>query len=451
MVTAAFALPRLTQARRAAMRGPRPNVLFIIMDDMRWDLMRCAGHPFIKTPNLDRLATEGARFTNAFVCLSLCSPSRASFLTGLYPHIHGVLGNRTPLDFSRLTTFPQRFQRAGYRTAMLGKWHMGVDADPKPGFDFWAVFKGQGVYFDPEINVDGRPKPFTGFTDDVTTGLTIEWMARKDNRPFAAILGLKSCHAPFEPPPRTATLYQEVVVPKPPTFDHAEPNQPAWIQHFDDTGHTPSSRLPFDDLVRRHLRLVSGADDNVGRLLGALEQRGELDRTLIIFVSDNGFLLHEHGLYDKRAMYEESIRIPLIVRYPPLIKRGRVVDDMVLNVDLAPTLLELIGAEGVGQMQGLSMLPALDGRHHASRSVFFYQYDREMPYSTPSLIGVRTRDWKLVKYQEPGQAHELYDLKHDPHETTNLHENPRHRRRRDRLEEELKRLQPLAKVTRPLR
>ncbi len=451
-VTAAFALPTVARQpdRQPRQSRLKPNVLFVLMDDMRWDYMGCAGHPVIKSPALDRLAREGARLTNAFVCLSLCSPSRASFLTGLYAHVHGVLDNRTPLDFERLTTFPQRFQRAGYRTAMFGKWHMGLDADPKPGFDHWSCFRGQGTYFNPTLNVNGAVKQFEGFTDDVSSEMASEWMTAADPKPFLAIVAFKSCHAPFEPPPRTAGLYEGVRMPKPPSFDRPLPDQPAWIQKFDDTGHTPSSRIPAEELALRFARLVSAADDNVGRMVSALERGGQLDRTLVIFSSDNGFLVHEHGLYDKRAMYEESIRIPLLMRYPPLIRRG-VIDDLTLNIDLAPTLLDVIGADGAGGMQGLSVLPALQGRRRAKRSIFFYQYDREAPYSTPSLTGVRTPDWKLVRYREEGQAHELYDLKRDPFEMRNLFESPAARKQRDRLDAELARLAPLAKTARPMR
>ena len=429
----------------------RPHVLLVIADDMRWDLMGCAGHPFIRTPNLDRLSREGARFTNAFVCMSLCSPSRASILTGLYPHVHGVWGNRTPLDFARLTTVPQVFQRAGYRTAMFGKWHMGVDVEPKPGFDHWACFRGQGTYFDPELNLNGRLQTFEGFTDDVTTAQACDWIEAAPDRPSLTILGYKSCHSPFEPAPRAANLYSGVTVPRPATFDKPAPDQPAWIQKFDDTGHTPYSRIPFDELALRFARLVSGIDDNIGVLLKRLESIGQLDNTVVIFTSDNGFLLHEHGLYDKRAMYEESIRVPLLIRYPRVVTSARTIDDMTLNVDLAPTLLELIRQPSADRMQGISVLGALRGGRGPRRNAFFYQYDRETPYSTPSLMGVRTAEWKLVKYQEEGQVHELYRLSKDPHETTNLFLDASHARQRARLERELERLAQLAKVKRPIR
>ena len=451
-VTAAFAVPAVSRGRQSRSSGARvrPNVLFVLMDDMRWDYMGCAGHPVIKTPALDRLAREGARFTNAFVSLSLCSPSRATFLTGLYAHVHGVLDNRTPLDFSRLTTFPQRFQHGGYRTAMFGKWHMGVDMDPKPGFDHWACFRGQGTYVNPTLNVNGQVLQREGFTDDVTSEMAAGWMTGSDSRPFLAIVGFKSCHSPFEPPPRTSTLYEGVRMPTPPSFDRPLPDQPAWIQKFDDAGHTPYSRIPADELALRFARLVTAADDNVGRMVAALERAGQLDRTLVIFSSDNGFLVHEHGLYDKRAMYEESIRIPLLMRYPPLIRRGAV-DDMTLNIDLAPTLLDLIGERGGDEMQGVSVLPALRGQRRKKRSIFFYQYDRETPYSTPSLTGVRTPDWKLVRYREDGQAHELYHLKKDPFEMRNLFESPSARKQRDALDKELTRLAPLVSIARPIR
>ena len=334
---------------------------------------------------------------------------------------------------------------------MFGKWHMGLDVDPKPGFDHWACFRGQGTYFNPELNLNGTLQTSEGFTDDVTTSKACDWIASAPDRPSLTILGYKSCHSPFDPAPRTANLYSDVRIAKPATFDKPAPDQPAWIQKFDDTGHTPYSRIPYDELVLRFARLVSGIDDNVGVLLDRLESIGQLDDTVVIFTSDNGFLLHEHGLYDKRAMYEESIRVPLLVRYPRLIRQGRRVDEMTLNVDLAPTLLELIGQPGADDMQGLSVLGALRGSRGPQRNVLFYQYDRETPYSTPSLMGVRTADWKLVKYQEEGQAHEMYRLSKDPNEATNLFLNPSHAGQRTRLERELERLAPLAKVARPMR
>ena len=451
-VTAAFAVPAPEPRRQARNQRAqrRPNVLFVLMDDMRWDYMGCAGHPIVKTPALDRLAREGARFTNAFVCLSLCSPSRASFLTGVYPHVHGVLDNRTPLDFERFIPFPQRFQRAGYRTAMFGKWHMGVDAEPKPGFDHWACFRGQGTYFNPSLNVNGDVRQYEGYTDDVTSAMAAEWMVAREQTPFLAIVGFKSCHSPFEPPLRTSKLYEGVQIRRAPSVDRPMPDQPAWIQKFDDSGHTPYSRIPADELALRFARLVTAADENVNRMVAALERAGQLDRTLVIFSSDNGFLIHEHGVYDKRAMYEESIRIPLLMRYPPLVRRGTV-DDLTLNVDLAPTLLDLIGEGGGEQMHGLSALPGLTGQRRRKRSIFFYQYDRETPYSTPSLMGVRTTDWKLVRYAEEGQAHELYHVKKDPFEMRNLFQSPGARRQRDALERELARLAPLVKIPRPIR
>jgi arylsulfatase A-like enzyme len=320
----------------------------------------------------------------------------------------------------------------------------------QPGFDHWACFRGQGTYFNPSINVNGEVKSFEGFTDDVTSGMAADWMTAFDARPFMAIVGFKSCHSPFEPPPRTATLYEGLTMPKPPSFDRPLPDQPAWIQKFDDTGHTPYSRIPADELMMRFARLVTAADENVGRMMSALERAKLLDDTLVIFSSDNGFLVHEHGLYDKRAMYEESIRIPLLMRHPRLVRRD-VIDDLTLNIDLAPTLCELIGVDVSAETQGLSLVPALQKRRRPKRSIFFYQYDREMPYSTPSMMGVRTQGWKLVRYREEGQVHELYNVKKDPYEMKNLFEAASARATRDRLDKELTRLSPLASIPRPIR
>ena len=253
------------------------------------------------------------------------------------------------------------------------------------------MFQRPGNLFNPTLNINGGVQQREGFTDDVTSEMAAEWMTGADARPFLAVVGFKSCHSPFEPPPRTSKLYEGVEMPRPPSFDRALPDQPAWIQKFDDTGHTPYSRIPADELALRFARLVTAADDNVARMVAALERAGQLDRTLIIFSSDNGFLIHEHGLYDKRAMYEESIRIPLLMRYPALIRRGAV-DDLTLNVDLAPTLLDLIGAGGADEMQGISILPALRAQRRQKRSIFFYQYDRETPYSTPSLPASERRN-----------------------------------------------------------
>ena len=408
-----------TLAAAAEAKPRRPNILFILTDDQRWDALGCMGHPFLKTPNMDRLAKEGALFENAFVTTSLCSPSRASFLTGCYAHTHGVHANIGRDPDPKLPTFPQLLQKAGYATAFVGKWHMAAKDSPRPGFDHWVSFRGQGKYYNCTMNVDGKPHKATKYTADELADFAVAWLTKPRTKPFCLTLSHKAVHAPFSPAKRHATLYQDAEI-----KSHHQPND-----RLDDK--VPWGRkMPanWQSDVRSYHQALASVDENLGRVLKTLEELGVLDDTAIVFAGDNGYFHGEHGgLWDKRAAYEPAMRIPLLMRYPPLIKPGTRPKALALNIDLAPTLLELAGVAPPKTMQGRSWLPALAGRDEGRES-FLYEYFREGDprFNRPSTFAVRTRRWKYIEYPEHPKVIELYDIGRDPHELNNLAADPAH-------------------------
>ena len=349
----------LLRAGKALASRDRPNFVFILTDDQRHDAMSCAGHPFLHTPNMDRIANEGARFTNAFVTTSLCSPSRASFLTGQYAHSHGIMDNKSHLP-DDILTFPQVLQKAGYDTAFVGKWHMDGQEGPRPGFNRWVSFKGQGPYFHPMLNIDGQRKNVTGYTTDVLTKHAVEWLKQPRQSPFCLYLSHKAVHGPFTPAVRHSTLFSDVEIPVPRSDDLE--GKPEWLKERHKTRHGTTLGERFERFVRRYNRTLVAVDDSVGRVLCALEELGVLDNTVVVFAGDNGYFQGEHGLLDKRAMYEESIRIPLLMRYPKLIAPGTSIDQMVLNIYVCPTLLEFAWAPIPENVQGKSVRPLLSVR-----------------------------------------------------------------------------------------
>lgn len=444
---------------------PRPNVVFILTDDQRWDQLSCAGHKFLKTPNLDRIAAEGARFKNMFVTTSLCSPSRASFLSGLYAHAHGVLDNFTdyPQD---LPSFPRRLQAAGYETAYIGKWHMGEQSDePRPGFDYWASHRGQGQYYDTTFNINGHREVLKGYYTHRVTDLAVEWLKRKRSRPFLLMLGHKAPHTPFTPEEKYLHRYDDVPIAYPTTAFMLE-GKPAWVRQRLATWHgiygplfgfrkefpdpRPEGVREFAAMVRAYTATINSVDDSVGRIYEALRQTGQLDRTLLVFAGDNGFLLGEHGMTDKRTMHEESIRVPLLVRYPPLIRPGTLVDQMVLNIDMAPSLLDICGVEPLRGVHGQSWKRLFRGDSQGWRRSWYYEYnyEKQFPY-TPNIRGVRTEQWKYVHYPHGDggpdrHKAELYNLADDPQETKNLIDEPACAGKLAELKAELRRLMEAA-------
>jgi len=442
------------QTRGIARRDRRPNVVVILTDDQRWDCMSCAGHPFLKTPNMDRIAAEGARFANMFVTTSLCSPSRATCLSGLYAHTHNVLNNFTnfPAD---LPSYPRRLHESGYETAYIGKWHMNEKNDEKqPGFDYWASHKGQGTYYDTTFNIEGKREVLKGYYTHRVTELAVDWLKRPHQRPFLMIMGHKAPHGPFEPEPKYATVFDSIKIEKPPTANDTGEGKPSWVKWRVPTWHGIDGPLyglnDYTKFVRSYLGTILSVDDSVGQILAALNAIGELDNTLVVYMSDNGFMLGEHGAIDKRCMYEESIRVPLVVRYPELIRRPRVINEMVLNADLAPSVLDICGAKPLERVHGLSWKKLLAGDSSGWRKSWYYEYnyEKEFPY-TPNVRGVRTDEWKYVHSpngddQPDKYKAELYNLKSDPLETKNLIDAPEAAEQMKNLKAELARLMAAA-------
>ncbi len=445
--------------------GGRPNVVVVLTDDQRWDCIGASGKPLLgmKTPNLDRLGREGAYFENMFVTTSLCSPSRASFLSGLYAHSHGVMNNFTdyPAD---LASYPRRLQDEGYNTAYIGKWHMGEQSDDKrPGFDYWITHKGQGKYYDTTFNVNGVRKVVRGYYTHVVTDMASNWLKneRASDKPFMLIVGQKAPHGPFVPEDKYKHTYDDIPVPYPDSgFKLGD--KPGWITQRLDTWHGIYGPLygfrkdfpdrsvegveRFEDFVRSYAGTINSVDDSVGELYRTLEEIGELDNTLFVFTSDNGFLLGEHGMIDKRTMHRESIRVPLVVRYPKLIEAGTVVKDQVLNIDLAPSIVDICSARPMKNIHGMSWKPLVAGRPTNWRKAWLYEYnyEKQFPY-TPNVRGVRTDEWKYSHYPHGDggpdrHMAELYNIKEDPDETTNLINDPKYARVVKDLKAELERL-----------
>ncbi len=445
-VSAPLLVPLPGLERAVPPRGEPRNLILVLTDDQRFDALGCAGHPFLKTPHLDRLAKEGAMAENHFVTTALCSPSRATILSGQYAHRHGVLDNATELP-PTTPVFPELLRRAGYRTAYIGKWHMGGASDaPRPGFDHWASFRGQGPYFDPTLNVNGVRERVRGYTTDILTDQAVAWIRAQGSQPFCLILGHKASHADFKPAPRHADLFSEVPIPKP--WDPKDPewrNVPAWVHAQRNTGHGVDAMyggdMTFENFYRNYHRCLVAVDDSVGRMLEVLEQSKLLDSTFFAFTSDNGFLHGEHGLIDKRCMYEESIRVPFLARAPGLIEPGTRISEMTLNLDLSSTFLAVAGQPAPESMQGQSFLPLLRRQEIGWRPAFLYEYFFERDFAeTPTVFGIRTKTHKLMMFHGIRDKNELFDLVRDPREKNNLIDDPAHADLRKTLTSELQAL-----------
>ena len=450
--------------------GPRPNFVVVVVDDLRWDEFGAAGHPYLQTPNIDRLAAEGALFENSFHAVPLCSPNRASLLTGQYPSQHGIIDNVARSRAShRLQTFPQALQADGYETAFLGKWHMGNDPTPRPGFDYWVGMPGQGRSEDPELFEDGALRVVEGYTTDILTDRAIEFIERERVGPFLVYLSHKAVHpdltqlddgsvAPgssrgYVPAPRHRGVYDDEV------FDR----RPNVVRTLGDLAEKPAIRRAlaynatgdvtavFDEIdapstaevtIRRRAEMLLAVDEGVGRIMATLEERGTLDQTVFVFTSDNGFFYGEHGLTSERRMpYEESIRNPLIMRYPPRVEAGSRPTGLALTVDLAPTILELAGAPVGDHIQGQSLVPLLDGVEQGWRGsvlVEFYTYENPFPHLMDmDYRMLRTDRHKYIHWVRHRNLDELYDLEDDPYEMNNLVDDPRFADLRKELRAEL--------------
>jgi N-acetylglucosamine-6-sulfatase len=447
--------------RSSAQQPQRPNIVFILMDDLRFDELGCTGHPFVQTPHIDRLAKEGAIFRNAFATTPLCSPSRSCFLTGHYAHTTGITDNidRSPQSH-QLVTWPRLLHDADYTTAFIGKWHMGVDDSPRPGFDHWVSVKGQGRYVDPDLNFDGKPAKEKGYVTDIFDQHAIAFLKRPHAAPFCLFLAHKCVHpdleqradgtisdpnaATFLPAERHKMLYADKTPPRRPNAFIPPTDKPALMRKIDDLPPLGRKTATDDETIRNRLRLLMAAEEGVGQILATLQETGQLDRTLIVFTSDHGYFYGEHGLsVERRLAYEEAIRIPLLIRYPPLIRPATSADQFILSIDLAPTLLELAGASIPKGLHGRSFLPLLRGETFHPRTSVLIEHVSDNVFPRVRNLGyqaVRTDRWKYIHYREVAKADELYDLQADPYELKNLIADSAHRQTLAKMQDELSRL-----------
>lgn len=431
-------------AAEAESEPQRPNIIFILNDDQRYDAMGFLD-PALKTPNMDRIAREGVYFPNAFVTTSLCSPSRASILTGQYMHNHGIADNN--IKFRAGTFFfPQALQRAGYATAFIGKWHMGGHSDdPQPGFDHWISFAGQGHYLPDDgkggprhvLNIDGKHVEQRGYITDELNAFALDWLKQQNKKkPFFLYLSNKAVHADFIPAKRHRNLYRRDSIKLPASMANTRANyegKPRWVKTQRNSWHGVDfpyhSTLDIVDYKLRYNETLAAVDEGIGAILAQLEKSGMLRNTIVVMMGDNGFLFGEHGMIDKRSAYEESIRVPFIA-FGGGMAKGRVVRDIVANIDIAPTFLSLSGTStpaGV-HIDGMSFADQLMGRPHKGpwRKKLNYEYYWEYNYpQTPTTFAVRGSRYKYIQYHGIWDTEELYDLTSDPKEMTNLIADPK--------------------------
>ncbi|MFY0654566.1 MAG: sulfatase [Cyclobacteriaceae bacterium] len=416
----------------SAFAQDRPNIIFILIDDQRYDFLSFLDHPWIETPNIDKLAKNSLYFDRAYVTTSLCSPSRASIVTGQYAHTHKVIDNDTPIDKST-ATFPKELQKGGYKTAFMGKWHMGGNDDmPRPGFDHWVSFKGQGKYNDPELNIDGKRVQKKGYTPDILTDLAVEYLEQNKNskEPYCLYLSHKSVHENFAPAKRHVGRYKDLKIPKPDSYGDTDANykgKPEWMRaqrkswHGAERDYGIQKYGSFDRFFQLYSECMLGVDESVGRISDTLEKLGQLENTVIIYFSDNGYLVGEHGLIDKRVMYEESIRVPAFVHWPDKIKKPATNSEFILNIDLGPTILDIAGLEKPASMHGDSFLPLVLDEKTDWREDFVYEYFIDHnAVQTPTIFGLRTKEYSYMTYHGVWDLFELYDMKKDEQQMNNL-------------------------------
>ncbi len=440
----------------------QPNIVFFLTDDHRFDAMGFTGHPFLKTPGLDSLAKEGVYFPNAFVSTSLCSPSRASILTGQYAHAHRVVDNYHEVDTS-LVFFPQYLQTAGYETAFIGKWHMGDDNAPQRGFDHWAAFRGQGTYYPdghgtsrvvPQndysgYNVNGKQVAQKGYITDELTDMSIEWMnsrRQKGKKPFFLYVSHKGVHSDFVPRDEDRGIYKDAKWSPPATYADTQENRkgkPAWLINQRNSRHGADFAYNLEDFdlefyYKRYHEALKPIDDAVARTIEHLGAIGELENTIFVYMGDNGFQFGEHGLIDKRTAYQESIKVPLLVRMPNAEMAGTTVDQHVVNIDIAPTLLAAAGVAKPEQMHGDNFLSLIEDQDIDWRDAFLYEYFWEWNYPhTPTTHALVEQQYKYIRYHGVWDTDELYDVINDPQERHNLITAPEHQVRIKEMKERL--------------
>ncbi|MFI3206473.1 MAG: sulfatase [Clostridia bacterium] len=485
----------------------QPNIIFIMTDDHAAHAMSCYGSKINTTPNMDKIANEGIRFDNCFCTNSICAPSRAVILTGKHSHLNGVLTLADDIDNSQ-EMFPKILQKVGYQTAMIGKWHLGMGEKSDPtGFDYYCVLHDQGLYFDPIMREQGVDKVFNGYTTDIIGDMSIDFIKNRDkNKPFMLMCHHKAPHRPWEPSEKYKDMYKDVDMPLPENFYDDYSNRakaakeaeltverdftyidlkievpegkqlrdkipyPEDLKNFTltpmETG-VPLSFSSYEELkafkyqryIKDYLRCVACVDDNIGNLLDCLDEENIAEDTMVIYTSDQGFFLGDHGWYDKRFMYEESLRMPFVVKYPKAIKAGTVNDKMILNLDFAKTFLDYAGAEIPEDMQGQSLREIFENENAEEiRTSMYYRYWMHLAHhNICSHYGVRTKDYKLIYYY--GEAlgktgaidipktpeWELFDLNKDPHEMNNVYGKSEYKEIEEELKKELYKLKEDAK------
>ena len=451
----------LCLASAAAAAEPRPNILLVVVDDLRFDDFGAAGHPFARTTHLDRLAREGAQFKNFFAVTPLCSPSRANILTGLETRHHGILDNtdRSPRSHA-LPTFARNLHAAGYHTGFIGKWHMGNDPTPRPGFDYWVAMKGQGEVADPELYENGRLARVPGYVTDIFTERAVSFLQQRRTAPFLLILSHKALHpnkvqradgtteaigeGGFIPAERHKTLYAGAQPARRGNYAVPPKGKPALERPIPGLKPLGPNTVTPDETIRDRLRMLAAVDEGLGQILAELEKQGTLNQTVVMVIGDNGYFYGEHGLSEERRLaYEESVRLPLLVRYPPQVKAGAEPTGMALTTDLAPTILELAGAPALPGIDGRSLVPLFARTPADWRKSFLIEYTTDIVFPRTLKMGydaVRTERYKFIRYRELAGMNELYDLQQDPFELTNLIGSPAAVGLRQQMETELARL-----------
>jgi len=431
-------VPGSPQKLQAIPGQKKMNVIFILTDDHRYDFMGFTGKlPGQQTPNMDKMAKQGAHFTNAFVTTSLCSPSRASILTGQFSHVHTIVDNVAG-EPDGLVYFPQYLQQNGYQTSFFGKWHMGDEDDrPRPGFNHWESFRGQGVYYNPKLNINGKQQEYKDsiYITDLLTEHAVDWMSKRDkNKPFFLYLSHKAVHSPLAPAKRHKGMYKDLDYVKPPSYwqtlneEYKDLKWPEWVKQQRYSWHGVDymyhQHNDIDSMVRVYAETLMAVDESVGTVINYLKENDLENNTMVIYMGDNGFSWGEHGLIDKRHFYEESVKVPFLVYAPGVFVGAQKIDRMIQNIDIAPTVLQMAGLKKPDYMPGKSFVQLLNGDTVQWRDKIFYEYYWEYDFPmTPSVYGVRTDKYKYIRYMGIWDRNELYDLENDPNEMYNLIDN----------------------------
>ncbi len=489
----------VTESENEDKAAQRYNIVYIMTDDHTMQMMSCYDKRHIETPNLDRIANDGVRFVNSFVANSISGPSRACMLTGKHSHANGFISNEKSMFDGSQQTMPKLLQAAGYQTAIIGKWHL---ISTPTGFDYWEILPGQGDYYNPRfITMDNKTVVRKGYITNVITDMSIDWLEnkREKGKPFCLFVHHKAAHRNWLPELKYLSLYEDKTFELPENFyDDYEGRTAASQQQmhiledmdivYDNKMYRPETKTPLtavykafigrldpedlkayeafyqpiiDDFYSKNLqgkelaewkyqrymrdyaKVIKSLDDNVGRLLDYLEEQGMLDNTLVVYTSDQGFYMGEHGWFDKRFMYEESMSTPLVMHLPKGLKARGVIDQLVQNIDYAPTFLELAGVPVPEDMHGVSLLPLLKGRKPSNwrKSLYYHFYEFPAEHMVKRHYGVRTERYKLIHFYNDIDQWELYDLKNDPYEMHNLYGKPGYEQITEDLHRELTRLQ----------